>query len=121
VVQSDECYCGIKALTVGRDESVRAKITTTIEEALLNKAKALAKQEGLSGANAIIERALELYFTSIQSEVWEKSLSSGWIKKLVLKRDSILYENIKCRKTMENCRPDDYTPESLKAKGWKKV
>jgi len=44
---------------------VRAKITTTIEEALLNKAKALAKQEGLSGANAIIERALELYFTSI--------------------------------------------------------
>jgi len=39
----------------------------------------------LSGANAIIERALELYFTSIQCEVWEKSLSSGWIKKLVLK------------------------------------
>jgi len=37
------------------------------------------------------------------------------------KRDSILYENIKCRKTLENCRPDDYTPESLKAKGWKKV
>jgi len=50
---------------------VRAKITTTIEEALLNKAKALAKQEGLSGANAIIERALELYFTSIQCEVWK--------------------------------------------------
>jgi len=55
---------------------VRAKITTTIEEALLNQAKVLAKQEGLSGANAIIERALELYFT-------KKSLSSGWIKKLV--------------------------------------
>jgi len=47
-----------KALTVGRGESVRAKITTTIEEALLNQAKVLAKQEGLSGANAIIERAL---------------------------------------------------------------
>ena len=54
-------YYGIKALTVGRGESVRAKITTTIEKALLNKAKVLAKQEGLSGANAIIERALELY------------------------------------------------------------
>jgi len=25
------------------------------------------------------------------------------------------------QKTLENCRPDDYTPESLKAKGWKKV
>ena len=100
---------------------MRAKITTTIEEALLNQAKVLAKQEGLSGANAIIERALELYFTSIQCEVWEKSLSSGLIKKLVLKRDSILYENIKCRKTMENYRLEDYTRESLQAKGWKKV
>ena len=87
----------------------------------MNKAKALAKQEGLEGANAIIERALELYFTSIQNEVWEKSLSSGWIKKLVLKGDCILYENIKCRKTLENYRPEDYTQEVLEAKGWKKV
>jgi len=70
------------ALTVGRGESVRTKITTTIEEGLLNKAKTLAKQEGLEGTNAIIERVLELYFTSIQSEVWEKSLSSGWMNKL---------------------------------------
>ncbi len=100
---------------------MRIKITTTIEEALLNKAKALAKKEGLSGANAIIERALELYFTSIQSEVWEKSLSSCWIKKLVFKGDSILYENIKCRKTLENYRPEDYTQGSLQAKGWKKL
>jgi hypothetical protein len=51
---------------------------------MLSKAKVLAKQEGLEGVNAIIERALELYFTSIQSEAWEKSLSSGWIKKLVI-------------------------------------
>lgn len=100
---------------------MRSKITTTIEEALLNKAKTLAKQEGLEGANAIIERALELYFTSIQSEVWEKTLSSGWIKKLILLGDSILYENIKCRKTLENYKPEEYTQESLQAKGWKKV
>ncbi|WP_257197646.1 hypothetical protein [Acetivibrio clariflavus] len=82
----------------------------------------LPTKRGLSGANAIIERALELYFTSIQSEVWEKSLlPAAWIKKLVLKGDSILYENIKCRKAMEKLQADDYTPESLKAKGWKKV
>jgi len=37
------------------------------------------------------------------------------------KRGLILYENIKCRKTLENYRPEDYTQESLKAKGWKKV
>jgi len=99
---------------------VRTKITTTIEEAMLNKAKALAKQEGLEGTNAIIERALELYFTSIQSEVWEKSLSSGWIKKLVIQGNSILYENIKCRKNLENYRSEEYTQQVLETKGWKK-
>ena len=87
---------------------------------MLNKAKALAKQEGLEGTNAIIERALELYFTSIQSEVWEKSLSSGWIKKLVLQGESILYENIKCRRILENYKLEDYTQEALETKGWKK-
>ena len=87
---------------------------------MLNKAKALAKQESLEGVNAIIERALELYFTSIQSEVWEKSLPSGWIKKLVLQGDSIVYENIKYRKTLENYKQEDYTQEALESKGWKK-
>ncbi|CDG36518.1 hypothetical protein CTHBC1_1908 [Acetivibrio thermocellus BC1] len=87
---------------------------------MLNKAKALAKQEGLEGTNAIIERALELYFTSIQSEVWEKSLSSGWIKKLVIQGNSILYENIKCRKNLENYRSEEYTQQVLETKGWKK-
>ncbi|NLD47668.1 MAG: hypothetical protein GX660_10780 [Clostridiaceae bacterium] len=100
---------------------MRVKITTTIEEALLNKAKALSKQEDLEGANAIIERALELYFTSIQNEVWEKSLSSGWIKKLVLQEDSILYENIKCRKILENYKQEDYSKEVLQSKGWKRL
>jgi len=47
---------GFQDFTVGRGDGVRTKITTTIEEAILNKAKALAKQEGLEGANAIIER-----------------------------------------------------------------
>ena len=100
---------------------MRARITTTIEEALLSHAKDLAKKEGLDGANAIIERALELYFSSFQSEVWEKSLSSGWIKKFVFQGDSILYENIKCRKTLKIANPEDYTEEALQLKGWKKV
>jgi len=104
-----------------KGESVRAKITTTIEEALLNQAKVLAKQEGLSGANAIIERALELYFTSIQCEVWEKIVVQRLDKEAGSKRGFYSVRNIKCRKTLENCRPDDYTPESLKAKGWRRL
>ncbi len=100
---------------------MRVKTTTTIEESLLSHARSLAKEEGLEGANAIIERALELYFSSFQNEIWEKSLSSGWIKKLVLQGDSILYENIKCRKTLNSFKPEEYTKEALQLKGWKKV
>jgi hypothetical protein len=100
---------------------LRVKITTTIEETLLNRAKTLAKEQGLEGANAIIEKALELYFSSFLNEIWEKSLSSGWLKKLVLQGDSILYENIKCRKTLNGFKSEDYTKEALKLKGWKRV
>jgi hypothetical protein len=75
----------------------------------------------LEGANAIIEKALVLYFSDFSNEVWEKSLTSGWIKKLVLQGDSILYENIKYRKTLENYKREDYTQEVLQAKGWKKL
>ena len=49
---------------------MRVKTTTTIEESLLSHARSLAKEEGLEGANAIIERALELYFSSFQNEIW---------------------------------------------------
>lgn len=100
---------------------MRVRITTTIEETLLNRAKSYAKEQDLEGVNAVVERALELYFSSFQNEVWEKSLSSGWIKKLVLQGDSILYENIKCRKTLDTFKPEDYTKEVLQLKGWKRV
>lgn len=97
---------------------MRVKTTTTIDEALLQKARCLAKEKGLEGANAIIERALELYFSSFQNEVWEKSLSSGWIKRLVLQGDSVLYENVKCRKALQHFKQEDYTEEALLARGY---
>jgi hypothetical protein len=100
---------------------MRTKITTTIEQELLNRAKSLAKMQGLEGANAIIEKALTLYFENLSLEVWEKSLPSGWIKKVVLKGDSILFENIKCRKTFKMFKPEDYEKDSLKSRGWNKI
>lgn len=100
---------------------MRVKTTTTLDKKLLAEAKGLAKKQGLEGANAIIERALELYFSSIDNEVWEKTLTSGWIKKLVLQGDSILYENIKCRKTLKTFNTEDYTERALESKGWKRV
>lgn len=99
---------------------MRIKITTTIDENLLGQAKELVKKEGLEGANAIIERALQMYFNSTK-EVWEKELESGWVKKIVKQQDRIDFENIKSRKTYFRYRKEDYSKEALTERGWKKV
>jgi len=73
---------------------VKIRYTTILPEDILNQTKEKAKEEGCGG-NAIIEKALRLYFSShLPNEVWEKSLESGWIKKVVLLDDGILFENI---------------------------
>ncbi len=100
---------------------MKARYTTILEEDILNKTKERAKEEGCGG-NAIIEKALRLYFSShLPNQIWEKELSSGWIKKIILLDDSILFENIKCRKSINNFRSDEYREEALKSRGWKKV
>lgn len=100
---------------------MKIRFTTLVEEKTLELTRKRAESEGV-GANAIIEKALRLYFEScLPNEIWEKSLSSGWIKKLTLFDDGILFENIKSRKTLDNYRVDDYSEEVLSSKGWKKV
>ncbi len=99
---------------------MRVKITTTIDEALLAQAKDIVKNEGLEGANAILEKALRLYFSN-SGEVWEKTLESGWIKKILINEAGINFENIKCRKSFSSYRPEDYTEEALLERGWQKV
>jgi metal-responsive CopG/Arc/MetJ family transcriptional regulator len=100
--------------------TMRVKITTTIDENLLAQTKEIVKNEGLEGANAIIERALQLYFASTD-EVWEKALESGWVKKVVIQQDRIHFENIKSRKIYCRYRKEDYTEEALLARGWQRV
>ena len=100
---------------------MKARYTTILEEDILSKTKERAKEEGCGG-NAIIEKALRFYFSShLPNQIWEKELSSGWIKKIILLDNSILFENIKCRKSINNFRSDEYTEEALKSRGWKKV
>ncbi len=100
---------------------MKARYTTILEEDILNKTKERAKEEGCGG-NAIIEKALRLYFSNhLPNQIWEKELNSGWIKKIILLDNSILFENIKCRKSINNFRSDEYTEEALKSRGWKKV
>ena len=100
---------------------MKLRFTTSIEEKTLELTRERAKDEGLE-ANAIIEKALKLYFEScLPNEVWEKVLPSGWVKKLSLHDDGILFENIKCRKNIENYKSIEYTEKELDLKGWKRV
>ena len=113
-------YIDILFFSIG-GENVKIRYTTILPEDILNQTKEKAKKEGCGG-NAIIEKALRLYFSShLPNEVWEKTLESGWIKKVVLLDDGILFENIKCRRTITNYKKEEYTQEALKSRGWKKV
>ena len=99
----------------------KVRFTTILEENILNKTKLQAKKEGVGG-NAIIQKALNLYFESqLPNEIWEKMLDSGWIKRISIFDDYILFENIKCRKSISNYSKDDYTSEALTLRGWKKI
>lgn len=55
----------------------RVKYSTTLQEELLRKTKALAKAQGLAGANDIIEKALEMYFQLQNTQIWEKEIGNG--------------------------------------------
>jgi hypothetical protein len=98
----------------------RVKYQTTIDEGLLAVARDQAKKEGLEGANAIIERALRMYFANCSTQVWEKPLNGGWLKKLIIRTDRVVFESIRVRKLLK-FSPKYYTDEALEVKGWKRV
>lgn len=100
---------------------MRVRVNTTLDEELFIKTKSYAKEIGLEGANAIIEKALELYFSSNKNSVWEKSLCSGWIKKVVVNEDTVLFENIKKRKFIRIINKEEYSIETMQKRGWKRV
>lgn len=98
----------------------RVKYNSTIEEELLNKAKTAAAREGHGGANTIIEKALRMYFANCFTQVWEKPLNGGWLKKLIIRSDKVVFESIRIRKQLRY-NPKYYTDKALEVKGWRKV
>jgi len=76
----------------------REKFTTTLDTDLLNLARQKAAAEDLPGVNAILEKALRLYFANCSVEVWEKALQGGWFKKITIRNDRVILENIRSRK-----------------------
>ena len=99
----------------------RVRYTTNIEEELLNKAKRKAIVYGLEGANAVIEHALRMFFSNCDTTVWEKVLSGGWVKKLVVRDDRVTFESIRSRKVLGSYNPRYYSDDALEGKGFRQV
>jgi hypothetical protein len=99
----------------------RVKYTTNIDKELLRLAKDKAQQDGLDGGNAVIEAALRLYFANCSTQVWEKSLSGGWIKKIIVRPGKVVIESIRSRTVRSRYNPRYFTDEALQPKGWTKV
>lgn len=101
----------------------RIKFTTTLDEDLLNKARTKAHNDGLDGVNAIIEKALRLYFANSDVEVWEKTLKTGLLEKMVIRptKEKIFLEVISKRNISNTYNPEVYNQEILHKNGWHKV
>lgn len=99
----------------------REKFTTTLESSLLNLAREKAAAEGLPGVNVIIEKALQVYFANCSVEVWEKALQGGWLKKLTIRQDKVILENIRSRHIKKKSHSRYYAPDFLESNGWKQT
>ena len=99
----------------------RERFSTTLEGTLLTLARQKAEAEGLSGVNAVIEKALQLYFANCSVEVWEKPLQGGWLKKLTIRQDKVVLENIRSRHIRRKGQARYYTPDFLTADGWRQT
>ena len=97
------------------------RFNTTVDSDLLEKAKETAFHEGLEGANAVIEKALRLYFANYGVTVWEKELQGGWVKKLVVRPDKVVFQSIRQRKVSKSYNPTCFSDEALETKGFKRV
>ena len=96
----------------------REKFTTTLDTTLLDMARAKVAGDGLPGVNVILEKALRLYFANCSVEVWEKTMQGGWLKKLIIRNDKVILENIRSRQIKKKSHPQYYAPGFLESKGW---
>ncbi len=98
----------------------KVKYTTTIDADLLHWAKAKAEQDGLPGGNAVIEAALRQYVATCATQVWEKPLSGGWLKKLTVRPERAVVESIRSRRT-RRAPASPVSEAAMHARGWRKV
>ena len=99
----------------------RVKFTTTLDSELIAKAKKQASNEGLEGANAVIEKALRLYFSNVNVTVWEKSLDNGLLQKLIVRPSKMVFENIQKRVIKKDYDETIISDAIMLDKGFQKV
>lgn len=99
----------------------RVKFTTTLDEDLLFLAKNKASLEGLEGANAVIEKALRVYFRNCRVTVWEKQLNNGTLQKLIIRSSQLIIETLQKRSVLKKFDRTTVSDKSLKSKGFHKV
>jgi hypothetical protein len=100
----------------------KVRLSTTIDENLLKLLRERASSEGLKNINAILEKALKFYFANISVSVWERECPGGWTRKLIIRPDLLILENIRSRKSTSKYERAYYTDdEKLQKDGWKRV
>lgn len=99
----------------------RVRFGTRLDRDLIAMAKGKAEQDGLDGANIVIEAALRLYFANCATEVWEKQLTGGWIKKIIVRPGKVIIESIRSRQVRARYNATAFTDETLIPRGWTRV
>src|SRR3990172_2896736 len=100
----------------------KLRLNTTIDEDLLNSLKEKASSDGLKNINGILEKALKFYFANISVSVWEMQCPGGWTRKLIIRPDVLVLENIRSRKSTRMYDRAYYSNELLLEKdGWKRI
>jgi hypothetical protein len=100
----------------------RVRINTTIDDKLLNLLKERASIEGVKNVNVVLEKALKFYFANLSVSVWERECPGGWTRKLIIRPDVLILENIRSRKSTTRYERAYYTNDAMLTKdGWRKV
>jgi len=99
----------------------KVKISARLKNELFDKAKALVEEGVFDSVTSVVEEALKVYFANYKTEVWEKRLNGGWVKKLVIREGNVTFESIRCRKVYNRFNPKYYTSEALETRGFMRV
>ncbi len=99
----------------------KVRFSTTLDSELVSKAKKQASIEGLNGANAVIEKALKLYFANRDVVVWEKNLDNGLLQKLIVRPSKMVFESIQKRVIKNDYDQAVVSDAIMQNKGFQKV